>query len=62
MMGIDARYKAERRRWRKLDADQLDNLILATRRRAEFEHLSQGEWREVNLMRKRLARLREAAQ
>jgi hypothetical protein len=54
---IDVRLMADRKRWRKLPADQLENLILTIRRRAVFEHVSQVVWHEVELMRRRLARL-----
>jgi hypothetical protein len=45
--------------WRRLSADALAQLILAARRRAVHEHLSPAEWHELDLMRRRHARLRE---
>jgi hypothetical protein len=50
-------FYCQSRRWRRVPADILAQLILETRRRAAREHLSPAEWRELNLMRRRLARL-----
>jgi hypothetical protein len=64
MKSIDVRYReAERRRWRKLPADQLENLILAIRRNAGAgHHLGPRDWAEVDCMRRWLEkRQRETA-
>jgi hypothetical protein len=49
------------RGWRRLPVDELEDLILAIRRRAEHQHLSPSEWLMVDHMRARMAKLwREA--
>jgi hypothetical protein len=48
-------------RWRSLPAPALADLIQTTRRRAGAgHHLSQADWHQLDLMRRRLARLNEA--
>jgi hypothetical protein len=48
-------------RWRYLPAPALDDLIQTIRRRAGAgHHLSQADWHQLDLMRRRLARLNEA--
>jgi methylphosphotriester-DNA--protein-cysteine methyltransferase len=52
----------ETRRWRKLPADQLENLILTIRRSAGAGlHLGPQRWAEVDRMRRRLAKLQKEA-
>ena len=49
------------RGWRRLPVDELEDLILAIRRRAEHQHLSPSEWLMVDHMRARMPTLwREA--
>ena len=49
------------RGWRRMPATELEDLILAVRRRAERQHLSPSEWLMVDHMRARMAKLwREA--
>jgi hypothetical protein len=49
------------RGWRRMPAVELEDLILAIRRRAVRQHLSPSEWLMVDHMRTRLAQLwREA--
>jgi hypothetical protein len=68
MQSIDPRstrafdFYCQSRRWRGLPADALAQLILETRRRAAHQHLTPGEWHELDLMRRRLRRLQEAVQ
>jgi hypothetical protein len=50
-------FYCQSRRWRRLPADTLAQLILEVRRRAAREHLSPAEWHELDLMRQRHARL-----
>jgi len=45
------------RGWRRMPAVELEDLILAIRRRAERQHLSPSEWLMVDHMRARLAHL-----
>jgi hypothetical protein len=54
------RFYCQFRGWRRLPADALAQLILEARRRAVHEHLSPAEWHELDLMRRRHARLQEA--
>jgi hypothetical protein len=53
-------FYCQLRRWRRLPADSLAQLILEIRRRAAREHLSPAERHELDLMRRRLTRLGEA--
>jgi hypothetical protein len=46
------------RGWRRMPPDELEDLILAIRRRAARQHLSGPEWLMVDRMRARAARLR----
>jgi hypothetical protein len=49
------------RGWRCMPAVELEDLVLAIRRRAEHQHLSPSEWLTVDHMRTRLNKLwREA--
>jgi len=49
------------RGWRRMPVVELEDLILAIRRRAERQHLSPSEWLMVDHMRARAAKLwREA--
>jgi hypothetical protein len=49
------------RGWRRMPPAELEDLILAIRRRAEHQHLSPSEWLMVDHMRARMAKLwREA--
>jgi hypothetical protein len=49
------------RGWRRMPPDELQDLVLAIRRRAEHQHLSPSQWLMLDRMRSRLARLlREA--
>jgi hypothetical protein len=51
------------RGWRRMPAVELEDLILAIRRRAEHQHLSPSEWLMVDHMRTRLTKLwREVGQ
>jgi hypothetical protein len=45
------------RGWRKLSIPDLDALILSIRRSAVSHHLSIKQWRELDRMRQRLAKL-----
>jgi hypothetical protein len=44
--------------WRRLPADALEERILVIRRASARQHLSLGQWRELDRMRRRLARLK----
>jgi hypothetical protein len=55
--------KKVNRNWRRQPAEVLADQIETIRRRAGAgEHLGQAEWHELDLMRRRLVRLQEAAQ
>jgi hypothetical protein len=45
------------RGWRRMPAVELEDFVLAIRRRAEHQHLSPSEWLMVDRMRTRLANL-----
>jgi hypothetical protein len=66
MLSIDPRspkafeHYCQFRRWRRLPADQLAQLILETLRRTRREHFSPVQWHEIDLMRQRHDRLLEA--
>ena len=51
-------FYCQHRRWRQLPADALDQLILQVLRQSANRHLSGTEWHELDLMRRRLMRLR----
>ena len=56
----EAQYRKSTR-WRSLPAPALADLIQTIRRRAGAgHHLSQADWHQLDLMRRRLARLNEA--
>jgi len=46
------------RGWRDRSVVEVEDLVLAIRRRAVRQHLSSSEWRLVDRMRARLAKLR----
>jgi hypothetical protein len=48
------------RGWRRMPATELEDVILAVRRAAECQHLSEHTWSELDQMRSRLAKLRAA--
>jgi hypothetical protein len=50
-------FYCQQRRWRRLPADALDQLILQVRRQSANRHLSGTKWHELDLMRRRLKRL-----
>jgi hypothetical protein len=50
------------RGWRRMPVTELEDVILAVRRAAEHQHLSEHTWSELDQMRSRLVKLREAGQ
>jgi hypothetical protein len=52
-------FYCQHRRWRRLPADLLDQLIFQVRRQSANRHLSPAEWHELDLMRRRLTRLQK---
>jgi hypothetical protein len=48
------------RGWRRMPVSELEDTILAVRRAAEYQHLSEHTWSELDRMRSRLAMLRAA--
>ena len=53
------KFDCQFRDWRRLPADALAQLILEVRRQSANRHFSGAEWHELDLMRRRHARLRE---